>query len=80
MQCCKTSPLSFYKLVCELYWHILSLAATNDNIRTMQPVKGFRPMECEVDVVFTMGGLSVPKSGMVPEAGLLEFNTEGGVP
>lgn len=36
-------------------------------------------MECEVDVVFTMGGLSVPKSGMVPEAGLLEFNTEGAI-
>lgn len=27
------------------------------------------------------GGLSIPKSGMVPEvAGLLEFKTEGGVP
>lgn len=53
---------------------------TNEIIRTMQPVEGFRARECEAVVVFTTGGLSDPKSGIVPEAGLLEFNTEGGAP
>lgn len=52
----------------------------NGIIKTIQPVKGFRARGCEADVVFTIGGLSDPKSGIVPEAGLLEFNTEGGVP
>jgi hypothetical protein len=68
------------KLVSELYGRMLSLAVTNEIIRTMQPVEGFRARECEAVVVFTTGGLSDPKSGIVPEAGLLEFNTEGGTP
>jgi hypothetical protein len=59
---------------------MLRLAVTNGIIKTIQPVKGFRARGCEADVVFTIGGLSDPKSGIVPEAGLLEFNTEGGVP
>jgi hypothetical protein len=59
---------------------MLSLAVTNEIIRTMQPVEGFRARECEAVVVFTTGGLSDPKSGIVPEVGLLEFNTEGGAP
>lgn len=47
----------------------------------MQELKGFRGRECAADVVFTTGGLSDPKPvGIVPEAGLLEFKTEGGVP
>ncbi|WVY97639.1 hypothetical protein V8G54_029790 [Vigna mungo] len=46
----------------------------------MQPAEGLKLIECEADVVFTTGGLSDPKSGIVPDAGLLEFNTEGGVP
>lgn len=53
---------------------------TNDTIRTMQPREGLKPTECDADVVFTTGGVSDPKPGIVPEAGLLEFNTEGGVP
>jgi len=53
---------------------------TNDTIRRMQPTEGLKLIECEADVVFTTGGLSDPKSGIVPDAGLLEFNTEGGVP
>jgi hypothetical protein len=68
------------KLVSELYGRMLSLAVTNEIIRTMQPVEGFRARECEAVVVFTTGGLSDPKSGIVPEVGLLEFNTEGGAP
>lgn len=68
----------------ELYGCILSLAVTNETImKTMQPVKGFRGTEWEADVVFTTGGVSDPKPGIIPpdEAGLLlEFNTEGGVP
>lgn len=49
---------------------------TNDIIKTMQPAEGLRSTECEDDVVFSTGG----KPGIVPDAGLLEFNTEGGVP
>lgn len=64
----------------ELYGCIPSLVVTNDTIRTMQPTEGLKLIECEADVVFTTGGLSYPKSGIVPDAGLLEFNTEGGVP
>ena len=60
-----------------LYRPILSFRATNDITRIMQLIKGRRPAES--DVVFTTGGLSDPKAGVVPDAGLLEFNTEGGL-
>lgn len=60
---------------------MLSLAVTNEIISTMLEVKGFGCRVCEAEVVFTTGGLSDPKSvGIVPDAGLLEFKTEGGVP
>ena len=36
--------------------------------------------EREAEVVFTTGGLSEAKPGIIPDAGLLEFNTEGGAP
>ncbi|KAK7362021.1 hypothetical protein VNO77_04118 [Canavalia gladiata] len=67
-------------LVFEIYGHILSLVVKNDMMRTMQPKKGLRTTECEVEVVFATGGLSDPKPGIVPEAVLLEFNTELPVP
>lgn len=44
-----------------------------------QPTDGCKLAEVDV-VVLKPGGLSLPNSGMDPEAGLLEFNTEGGVP
>lgn len=44
----------------------------------MQPIKGCKPYEKDV-VVFAAGGFPNPKT-VVPEAGLLVFNTEGGVP
>lgn len=44
----------------------------------MQPTKGCKPQEKDA-VVFAAGGFSYPKT-VVPEAGLLVFNTEGGVP
>lgn len=50
---------------------------TKDVARMMQPIKGCKPDEKDVDVL-TTGGVS--KNGVVPEAGSLEFNTEGGVP
>lgn len=44
----------------------------------MQPIMGCKPYEKDV-VVFAEGGFSNPKT-VVPEAGLLVFITEGGVP
>lgn len=52
---------------------------TKDVARMMQPIKGCKPDEKDVDVL-TAGGFSDPKKGVVPEAGSLEFNTEGGLP
>ncbi|PQP96695.1 hypothetical protein Pyn_09895 [Prunus yedoensis var. nudiflora] len=43
-----------------------------------QPTDGCKLAEVDV-VVLKPGGLSL-QHGMDPEAGLLEFNTEGGVP
>ena len=52
----------------------------NDTIRIVKPTKGLKLTEREAEVVFTTGGLSEAKPGIIPDAGLLEFNTEGGAP
>ena len=51
---------------------------TKDVAKMIQPIKGCKPYEKDV-VVFATGGFPNPKT-VVPEAGLLVFNTEGGVP
>lgn len=51
---------------------------TKDVAKMMQPIMGCKPCEKDV-VVFAAGGFSNPKT-VVPEAGLLVFITEGGVP
>jgi len=53
---------------------------TKDVAKMMQPIMGCKPDEKDVDVLTAAGGPSDPKKGVVPEAGSLEFNTEGGVP
>lgn len=53
---------------------------TKDVAKMMQPMMGCKPDEKDVDVLAAAGGPSDPKKGVVPEAGSLEFNTEGGVP
>lgn len=50
---------------------------TKDVTRKMKPRNGFKPTALEVDELVKPGGLSNPKSGVVP---VLVFNTEGGVP
>lgn len=85
--CCKASrELASHTMILEkklhLYGRILSFPVTNVVTKTMKHRKGCKLVESEDGVVSTPGGLSDPKAGMVPipEAGLLEFNTEGGVP
>ena len=51
---------------------------TKDVAKMIQPIKGCKPYEKDV-VVFATGGFPNPKT-VVLEAGLLVFNTEGGVP
>ena len=63
-----------------LYGCILSLVVPNDTIRIVKPTKGLKPTERDTEVVFTTGGLSEAKPGIIPDAGLLEFNSEGGAP
>lgn len=63
----------------QLYMSRTNFPVTKDVTKMMQPIKGCKPDEKDVDV-FAGGGLSNPKP-VVPEAGLLlVFNTVGGVP
>lgn len=48
---------------------------TKDVTRKRNPIKGLKPLALEVDEL-NPGGLSNPKSGVVP---VLVFNTVGGV-
>ncbi|KAK6233320.1 hypothetical protein SCA6_003393 [Theobroma cacao] len=52
--------------------------ATEDVSRMKQLIKGCKPADMDVDVL-TLGGVSEPKTVVVAEPGVLEFNTEGGV-
>ena len=53
--------------------------ATNNVTRMMHLLYGCREAELDVEVL-TPGGVSDPKTVEVPEPGLLEFKTDGGVP
>lgn len=48
---------------------------TKDVTRKMHPIKGCKPDETDVETL-AAGGVS---SGIIPEAGSLVFNTDGGV-
>lgn len=47
-------------------------------IRMMPPIDGCKDADLDVEVL-KPGGVSDPKPVVVPEPGLLEFNTDGGV-
>lgn len=47
---------------------------TKDITRKMKPIKGLKPAALEVDELVKPGGLSNPKSGVVP---VLVFSTVG---
>ncbi|KAF2324076.1 hypothetical protein GH714_006502 [Hevea brasiliensis] len=56
----------------------MTILAMKNVIRMMHPIDGCKVVDLDVEVL-KPGGISDPKPVVVPEPGLLEFNTDGGV-
>ncbi|GMN44115.1 hypothetical protein TIFTF001_013315 [Ficus carica] len=69
-------PLIYVERLSPFYMPRTIVLVTKDVTRKMKPRNGFKPTALEVDELVKPGGLSNPKSGVVP---VLVFNTEGGV-